>query len=240
MSAVNPASVVNPAGMAQVPPPSAIGPGAILPSNTNTPLPVGPGFGSNMNRHGQHYNHRNHGAYNNYDEGFHAFSHQLPGYPPQPQFNMRPWGPAQQMAAHGQQMGHPLYQNFYPNVTASGSPMNYPGAGYYTPTTYPSTYGGGYGPTTTTAGYAASRNYTSNAGPSFGQVPASYGGNVPYTSGPTQSNAGGYYGSSAGQANGTSGAQSGGGAYTATTAPHHNSAFNPALMAAMQQMSIGN
>lgn len=49
MSAVNPASVVNPAGMSQIPPPSAIGPGAILTSNTNGPLAVGPGFGSNNN-----------------------------------------------------------------------------------------------------------------------------------------------------------------------------------------------
>ena len=49
MSAVNPASVVNPAGMSQIPPPSAIGPGAILTANTNGPLAVGPGFGSNNN-----------------------------------------------------------------------------------------------------------------------------------------------------------------------------------------------
>ena len=55
MSAVNPASVVNPAGMSQIPPPSAIGPGAILTSNTNGPLAVGPGFGSNNNRGNQQY-----------------------------------------------------------------------------------------------------------------------------------------------------------------------------------------
>lgn len=55
MSAVNPASVVNPAGMSQIPPPSAIGPGAILTSNTNAPLSVGPGFGSNTNRPAQQY-----------------------------------------------------------------------------------------------------------------------------------------------------------------------------------------
>jgi hypothetical protein len=42
---------VNPAGMAQVPPPSAIGPGAIMNSQgSNTPLAVGPGFGSIAHR----------------------------------------------------------------------------------------------------------------------------------------------------------------------------------------------
>lgn len=148
---------------------------------------------------------------------------------------MQPW-------AHGQQMPPPhMYRNFYPNVTASGTPMNYGGTAYYPPTTYPASYGGGYGPNTTTAGYAASRNYTSNAGQSFGpQVPTTYGGNVPYTSGPSQSNTAGYHGTSAGQANGTSGANSGGGTYTATTGPHQNLNYDAALMTAMQQMSIGN
>ncbi len=56
MSAVNPASVVNPAGLTQIPPPSAIGPGAILNSNaTNAPLPVGPGFGSGNHRSNEQY-----------------------------------------------------------------------------------------------------------------------------------------------------------------------------------------
>jgi hypothetical protein len=49
MSAVNPASVVNPAGLIQIQPPSAIGPGAILHSGAgNTSMPVGLGFGSNV------------------------------------------------------------------------------------------------------------------------------------------------------------------------------------------------
>lgn len=58
MSAVNPASVVNPAGLMQIPPPSAIGPGAIMNSGTgNSSLPVGPGFGNNNNSHrpSEHY-----------------------------------------------------------------------------------------------------------------------------------------------------------------------------------------
>jgi hypothetical protein len=56
MSAVNPASVVNPAGLMQIAPPSAIGPGAILNQGTgNTPLPVGPGFGGNNRRANEQY-----------------------------------------------------------------------------------------------------------------------------------------------------------------------------------------
>jgi len=56
MSAVNPASVVNPAGMTQIPPPSAIGPGAVLSSGaSNTPLAVGPGFGSSNQRSNEQY-----------------------------------------------------------------------------------------------------------------------------------------------------------------------------------------
>ncbi|RYN51214.1 hypothetical protein AA0114_g5554 [Alternaria tenuissima] len=41
-----------------------------------------------------------------------------------------------------------------------------------------------------TAGYAASRNYTSNTGQSFGvQQPSSYNGSSPYTSGAGYANA---------------------------------------------------
>lgn len=56
MSAVNPASVVNPAGLMQVQPPSAIGPGAIMHNSAgNSSLQVGPGFGSNQQRSGEQY-----------------------------------------------------------------------------------------------------------------------------------------------------------------------------------------
>ena len=55
MSAVNPASVVNPAGSMQIPPPSAIGPGAILNSNAAPSHAVGPGFGSHNHRSNEHY-----------------------------------------------------------------------------------------------------------------------------------------------------------------------------------------
>jgi hypothetical protein len=55
MSAVNPASVVNPAGAMQIPPPSAIGPGAILNSQSTASHAVGPGFGSNNYRSNEQY-----------------------------------------------------------------------------------------------------------------------------------------------------------------------------------------
>jgi len=128
---------------------------------------------------------------------------------------MQPW-------AHGQQMAPHVYRGYYPNVTASGSPMNYGGGAYYPPSTYSSSYGGGYGPTTSTAGYAAPRNYTSSAGPSF----------APYTS--TAQSAytpGGYQGATG------SGAYAGG---QTATAPQHQTGFDPTLLNAMQNMSFGN
>lgn len=65
MSAVNPASVVNPAGMMQIPPPSAIGPGAIMNSGSgSSSLPVGPGFGNNA--HNSNNNNSNHRSNEHY------------------------------------------------------------------------------------------------------------------------------------------------------------------------------
>jgi hypothetical protein len=55
MSAINPASCVNPAGTMQVQPPSAVGPGAIMHSNANAPLAVGPGFGNNNSHRAAQY-----------------------------------------------------------------------------------------------------------------------------------------------------------------------------------------
>ncbi|KAI4607941.1 hypothetical protein J4E80_009337 [Alternaria sp. BMP 0032] len=215
MSAVNPASVVNPAGMSQIPPPSAIGPGAIITSNSgNASSSVGPGFGSNTHRPAQQYGQaRTQGNYGNYDDGFHAFSHQIPAYPTQPSYNMQPW-------SHGQQMQQQMYRNYYPNVTASGSPMNYGAGAYYPPSTYTSSYGGGYGPATTTAGYAASRNYTSSTGHAFGhQHHNAYNGGASYSAGGGYTNAyanaqytsaapGGYYGASGGRGRPNTGADS--------------------------------
>jgi hypothetical protein len=134
---------------------------------------------------------------------------------------MPPW-------AHGQQQAQQMYRGgYYPNVTASGTPMNYG----YAPPAYTSSYASGHGPTTTTAGYAASRNYTSSTGQSFGLYQNTSYGAVPYTSGP------GHYGMS-GHSNGGSGAY---GAQTSTTGAHHNAGgYDPALMSAMQNMSFGN
>lgn len=156
---------------------------------------------------------RTQGNYGNYDDGFHAFSHQIPAYPTQPSYNMQPW-------SHGQQMQQQMYRNYYPNVTASGSPMNYGAGAYYPPSTYTSSYGGGYGPATTTAGYAASRNYTSSTGHAFGhQHHNAYNGGASYSSGGGYTNAyanaqytsaapGGYYGASGGRGRPNTGADS--------------------------------
>ena len=95
-----------------------------------------------------------------------------------------------------------------------------------------------------TAGYAASRNYTSNTGQSFGvQQPSSYTsgagyanayGNASYTSGAP----GGYYGTSGGHGNGNPGAYNG--ANTATSGGRPTTGTDPALLSGMQNMSFGN
>ncbi|KAF1845428.1 uncharacterized protein K460DRAFT_281921 [Cucurbitaria berberidis CBS 394.84] len=253
MSAVNPASVVNPAGLTQIPPPSAIGPGAILNSNTaNAPLSVGPGFGSNNHRSGEQYSRgRNNVSYANYDDGYGAFSHQLPSYPPpQPAYNMPPW-------AHGQQLAPQMYDRYspyamqaaggYPNATASGSPMNY--GAYYPPTTYaPSpayniassgpSYRGGYQATTA---YAASQSYTSTAGPSYGHYTTSGAGAGYPSSGASYSNA---YGNASYSSSTTTGANLGtsggyGNGYTATSVPSYNAGYDTAFLTAMHNLSFG-
>ncbi|KAJ4312908.1 hypothetical protein N0V94_007209 [Neodidymelliopsis sp. IMI 364377] len=161
MSAVNPASVVNPSGMMQIPPPSAIGPGAIMNSGTgNSSLPVGPGFGNN-HRPNEHYGRgRNNTSQTNYDEGNYAFSHQLPAYGPQAAYGMPPWAQGQQ---YQQQIygAYGAYAAGYPNASASGSPMNF--GAYYPPA---STYGV---QTAYNRGYPGSNSYTSTGGANFGQ-----------------------------------------------------------------------
>lgn len=78
MSAVNPASVVNPAGLMSIPPPSAIGPGAILPSSRpSNAAPIGPGFGGeNGYRAGQG---------GQYGGGYYGYGPQVPVYAAGPQ-----------------------------------------------------------------------------------------------------------------------------------------------------------
>ncbi|KAF2830760.1 PSP1-domain-containing protein [Ophiobolus disseminans] len=221
MSAVNPASVVNPAGMMQVQPPSAIGPGAILHSNAaygGSSLAVGPGFGSGFStghnnhrgQHGQHGRGRQQAAQGSYEDGYNAFSYQLPSYNSQANYNMSPW------TAHGQQMY--MQPGSYPSATASGSPMNY--NGYYPPSTYGASssgtaYRGGYSSANTQGG---SQAYTTTAGSSYGQ----------YSTAPSYNNPNANSGTSGGYGNG----------YTATSGASYNPAFDPALMAGLQNMGI--
>jgi len=153
-----------------------------------------------------------------YGDGYNAFSYQLPNYNTQANYNMSPW------AAHGQQQQQMYMQpGAYPNATASGSPMNY--NGYYPPTTYgaspaygaPSSgpaYRGGFSSATAHGGSSA---YTTTAGPSYGQYTASSYNN------PTNFGTSGGYGNS----------------YTATSGASYNPAFDPALLAGMQNMSFG-
>jgi hypothetical protein len=243
MSAVNPASVVNPNGQTQIQPPSAIGPGAITHTHTpNASASVG-GFGNQAFRteqygkcmfctlcrrftdteKGSNRGRRNGPQGNAYEDGHYAFSQQLPQYPiPQ---NAYPQNAYQVPYGH-QQMGQPMYgRATHPNATASGSPMPFDG-GYYPPTTYSASpsfnaastgtsFRGGY-PAATSGAYAASNvGGTTYYGTASGPGgTANYGGQ--YTSGGYGTNAG--YG---GGMNATSG----------TT-------YDPAL--AMANLSFGN
>lgn len=247
MSAVNPASVVNPAGLMQVPPPSAIGPGAIIHSSgTNTSLSVGPGFGNNAYRGNEQYGKcdieslsfyrtysilgrgRGNVAQGNYDENYYAFSHQLPTYPTQQTYQMPQWGHAQMTAD--------MYGRFgFPNVTAGGSPMNY--GAWYPPTTYSASpafnnassgvsYRGGY-PATTGAGSAYGQYTTSGL-----SAPATYSTAPAYSMYAT-SGAGNFSG------HGTTSTSYGNG-FTATSGAATSATYDPALLTAMANMSFGN
>ncbi|KAF2193823.1 hypothetical protein K469DRAFT_691331 [Zopfia rhizophila CBS 207.26] len=247
MSAVNPASVVNPAGLMQVPPPSAIGPGAILPSHSpNASLPVGPGFGNASYRGNEQYGRTGTSApHGNYDEAYYPFAHQLP-YTSQAQYGMPGWG-------QGQQGGHEIYGRYgtypvgYPNVTASGTPMNY--GAYYPPATYSSSpafnasvsgpaYRGGYPATSSVAmSYGASHSGVSTAGPSYGgNQSATYtsGMGYPnaYTTAPTS-------GVNYGTAYTNTSTAYGNGFTTATTSAAYTSSYDPSLLMAMQNLSFG-
>lgn len=249
MSAVNPASVVNPAGMMQVQPPSAIGPGAILHSNAGRSHGVGYGFGNN-NRGGAHYGKLNRGmmkmilantaqgrgrqqpaqgqGQGSYDDGYNAFAYQLPNYNTQTHYNsqasygMPPW------AAHNQQQMY-MPPGQYPNATGN-SPMNY--NGFYPP----STYGAPSGNNTFRGGYAsnsaagASQSYTTTAGPSFGQFPASSHNNT-NSSTPL------------GYSNSNANANANGPGNSSSAAPPSGSSYNPAfdaaLITSLQNMGFG-
>jgi hypothetical protein len=241
MSAINPASCVNPAGNMQVQPPSAVGPGAIMHSNANASLAVGPGFGhNNHHRAGQYgkfllslptrwtcslpfLGRGQHAPQANFDEGYNAFSYQLPNYNAQANFNMSPW--AAQGSRYNQQAAYnsfPMQGAGYPNATASGSPMNY--GAYYPPATP------AYGTATTGTGYrggqTGAQSYTPTVGPAYGQYnSAQYykGSNASgATNGPGANATGGY-----------------GNGHTPTSAASYNPGYDPSLVSSMQNMSFG-
>jgi hypothetical protein len=242
MSAINPASCVNPAGNMQVQPPSAVGPGAIMRSNANSSLAVGPGFGHRAAQYGklisslpiprtcslpfsgrgQRAQHAPPVAHANFDEGYNAFSYQLPGYNAQTNFNMTPW--AGQGSRYNQQAynAFPMQGAGYPNATASGSPMNY--GAYYPPATP------AYGAAATGAGYRGGQTGAQSYTPAAGQAYGQYNSNQYYKG----SNASG---AQNGSSTGTTGAYGNGG--TATAGASYNSGYDPSLVSGMQNMSFG-
>jgi hypothetical protein len=254
MSAVNPASVVNPNGQTQIQPPSAIGPGAILHTRTtNAPASVG-GFGSNAFRateqhgkcsfitscrhetnfdSGSGRGRRNMAPVIDYDDGQYAFSQQLPQYP------------AAQNVYQAPQYGHqpmqtPVFDRYgYPTATASGSPMNF-GGNFYPPTTYSTppafnavtsgaSHRGGYSATTANATtYSPAHGMVSAAGPAHGSYTTSrVDGTMYYNPAPTHN------------AYATSGADKyGGNSYTATSSAGAFTGYDPAY--GMANLSFGN
>lgn len=281
MSAVNPASVVNPNGLMHIPPPSAIGPGAILPSGAqNASLSVGPGFGHNAYRPNEHYGKysprllsqcptnfgsgrgRAHGGHAGYDDGYYPFAHQLPPFASQGGYQMPQWG-------HGQQVpADMMYGRYgYPNVTASGSPMNY--GAYYPPATYAASpafntassgpsFRGGYPATTAaTSGYAPAYAGVSTAGPSYGQyLTSGVSAPMPYSTAPaynpyattgygatinysTAPSYGAPYTSGGGNFSAFSTAGGYGSGFTATSGAASSAPYDPAFLAAMQALSFG-
>jgi hypothetical protein len=126
--------------------------------------------------------------------------------------------------------------------------MNYNG-GYYPPTTYASGGSQYQRGTTTTAGYAASRSYTSTDGQVFGYPSSNTYNGGSYTGGAAYPNAytsaapaSGYgYGTAGSYGNGTATSAAYGGGYTETTAGAANSGsgYDSNIVTAMHNMSFG-
>jgi hypothetical protein len=210
MSAVNPASVVNPAGVIQIQPPSAIGPGAILPPRSNAPAAVGPGFGSPSYRQNDQQRPRNNATQPQFDDIMYAYNQQVAGFPGA-QFQNQGYNQYGQHPGYGQQFnrfgGYPV-PGGYPAGTVGGSPMNH--GGYYPPSTFSSSpayhqvgSNAGYrgaapasfpGPVSTyPGGYSgASAGNPAYSGVPFGGYPNSGAGGV-YSGGPGYGGNGGYY-----------------------------------------------
>lgn len=197
MSAVNPASVVNPAGM-QIKPPSAIGPGAIVPNNApNASLSVGPLFGNSSYRSNEQFGKYtvvrkdmfhsidsqvgNRGRDGNPQQNFAnsnygPFSHQLANFPLQNPFQMQQW--------NQQYLGGDMYNRYDQNAAANRSPMNM--GAWYPPTTYSASpafnhassdasFRGGYPATSAPNPYAASGAVAMSAYSSTFNAQAGYG-----------------------------------------------------------------
>lgn len=207
-------------------------------------------------------------SYGAYDDGYHPFANQLPGFTSQPAYGQPQYGLTQQYAGNTQQYAgntqqyggrygsYPVATAGYPNATG-GSPMNY--GGYFPPTTYSSSpafnnaasgspYPGGYPATSPVpaSSYATGYSGTSTAGPSYSTS----------TAGPTYNP----YASTAGQSYGaqitgtpstgnSQGATSGAGGwgvsgapgngYTATSTASYSGNYDPSFLSAMQKLSFG-
>lgn len=124
---------------------------------------------------------------------------------------MPPW------PAHNQHQPHLYMQpGAYPG-SSSGSPMNF--NGYYPPTTYGASssgpaYRGGYSAANARGG---SPSYAATTGPAHGQYAA-----PAFNNGPSFGTSGGY-----------------GNGYTTTSGAPYNPAFDPTLLAGMQNMGFG-
>lgn len=155
MSAVNPASVVNPNG-----PPSGIGPGAIKPQHHLSPAQVGPGFGQTPYRQ-QEPAARGRGQGFGYEDQTMAFQNQVPGYPQQG-YGMVPF------SGYLPQPYRP-YSQFQGGFLAASRASPVPYGGYYAPQQYmPPTSGAG-------AAYGSAPGGFQN-GPGFGAASGGYGG----------------------------------------------------------------
>lgn len=220
MSAVNPASVVNPAGLMQIQPPSAIGPGAILPPRSNAPAAVGPGFGNTAYRQNEAQRTPNNGTQPEFQDVPYAYNPQVANFPA-PQFQQPAFNQYAQHPGYGQNFnrfgGYPV-PGGYPAASVGGSPMNH--GGYYPPSTFSSS------PAYPNAGFR-------------GAAPASFPGAV-------SSYPGGYSGVSAGNpaysgvpfgGYGNSGGVYGGGGQQGFTGG--GGYMDPNLLAQVQNMNLG-
>ncbi|KAF2020903.1 hypothetical protein BU24DRAFT_456929 [Aaosphaeria arxii CBS 175.79] len=234
MSAVNPASVVNPAGTSQIQPPSAIGPGAILHNRSpNSAAAVGPGFGSSANafrqnnrQQGRNNQNANRGAYD--EGGYYPFANQLQGYPSQSQYGINQWAATPQ--------GPDMFGRYPGYPGNGGTPLNNFG-GWYPPGTFSSSPA-----FNASAGNAAYRNGPPANGPGAGGAQPAYPPNPAASD--SYNKAGNSGSTNDGGANGAQAFNYGNdfvynNPYASTSTA--GGAYDPAMVAAaLQSMSFGN